>query len=209
MREECSSIKASRGGPEPRLLGGGRSGFEAQWRHLVAGARAALGAGSGIRGSGGCAAPAPRARVHPAIDQLPPTRPFWQTSPPGGGRASDTGPRGSAMGPEGSVPLHPDIKNASGIYSITFINIIILFPVCQALIRDVGACAPRLVQMGRQGSAEGRPPKARVAGLHLGSRGARPRARAAPRAGRGRKRRLLGLGLPLIAAGRHWTPPRI
>lgn len=113
------------------------------------------------------------------------------------------------MGPEGSVPLRPDIKNASGIYSITFSNIIILFPVCQALIRDVGACAPRLVLMGQPGSAEGRPPKARVAGLHLGSRGARPRARAAPRAGRGRKRRLLGLGLPLIAAGRHWTPPRI
>lgn len=109
------------GGTEPRLLGGGRTGAGADpkrngatwWRVRerlwarapgfgdVAGPqRPPLGAGS----SGGRSTAAPR--------------PFWQTSPPGGGRASDTGPRGSATGREGSVPPQPDIKNASGIYSI-------------------------------------------------------------------------------------------
>lgn len=119
----------------------------------------ASGSGRGLRASGTwrVRSARPWARAHLAVDQLPPPAHFGRQAPPGGGRASDTGPRGSATGREGSVPPQPDIKNASGIYFITFINIVILFPACRALIRNVGACTPRLVQMGRPGPGEETP----------------------------------------------------
>lgn len=107
------------GGTEPRLLGGGRTGAGADpkrngatwWR-----VRERLWARA--PGTWRVRSARPWARAHLAVDQLPPPAHFGRQAPPGGGRASDTGPRGSATGQEGSVPPQPDIKNASGIYSI-------------------------------------------------------------------------------------------
>lgn len=150
------------GGTEPRLLGGGRTGAGADpkrngatwWRVRerlwarapgfgdVAGQqRPPLGAGS----SGGRSTAAPR--------------PFWQTSPPQGAEEPRIrGPGGVQRDGKAPSLRNPTLKMPLEFtLFITFINIVILFPACRALIRNVGACTPRLVQMGRPGPGEETP----------------------------------------------------
>lgn len=164
LGEECSSTRrrASRGRDRAPAAGRrpdrGGSGSEAQWRHLVAGARAALGAGSGLRGRGGSAAPAPgRGLIWRSINCRPP--PILADKPPQGAEEPRIrGPGGVQRDGKAPSLRNPTLKMPLEFtLFITFINIVILFPACRALIRNVGACTPRLVQMGRPGPGEETP----------------------------------------------------